>query len=125
MSNPKDDQRVMKTVAELCRVATRQTAFAAVVLAFLSAVAWSSPVSPQALGSSAPGTFLAVDWQPPLSLPPRFRNHCHYDADRGVWYCSNHCGIDYQFYYCSPVSFGCCRPGYGYCDWHGHLRCAP
>jgi hypothetical protein len=68
---------------------------------------------------------MAVDWQDPWMLPPPFRNHCSYDVNHGRWYCSNHCGIDYQFFFCSPASFGCCRPGYGYCDWKGHLRCAP
>ena len=66
----------------------------------------------------------SVDWQPPSALPRAFRNHCHYDGT-GRFYCSNHCGLDYQFYYCTPASFGCCRPGFGYCDWKGHLRCAP
>jgi hypothetical protein len=67
---------------------------------------------------------IAVDWQHPLALPRAFRNHCHFDG-AGRFYCSNHCGLDYQFYYCTPASFGCCRPGFGYCDWQGHLRCAP
>jgi hypothetical protein len=64
------------------------------------------------------------DWQGPQSLPPRFRNHCSYDSFSGRPYCSDHCGIDYQFYHCS-ASFGCCRVGFGYCDWHGFLRCHP
>jgi hypothetical protein len=67
---------------------------------------------------------IATDWQPPVALPPVFRNHCHFDGE-GRFYCSNHCGLDYQFYFCTPASFGCCRPGFGYCDWQGHLRCAP
>ncbi len=66
-----------------------------------------------------------ADWQGPLSLPPRFRNHCVIDFFSGRPYCSNHCGIDYQFYYCTPRSFGCCRIGFGYCDWRGLLRCHP
>ena len=40
-------------------------------------------------------------------------------------YCSDHCGFDYQFYFCSRDSFGCCRIGFGYCDWNGLLRCHP
>jgi hypothetical protein len=68
--------------------------------------------------------FITVDWQHPLALPRAFRNHCHFDG-RGRFFCSNHCGLDYQFYYCTPASFGCCRPGFAYCDWKGHLRCAP
>ncbi len=73
---------------------------------------------------SAPSA-VEADWQGPLSLPPRFRNHCVIDFFSGRPYCSNHCGIDYQFYYCNPRSFGCCRIGFGYCDWHGILRCHP
>lgn len=66
-----------------------------------------------------------ADWQGPLSLPPRFRNHCVIDFFSGRPYCSNHCGIDYQFYYCTARSFGCCRIGFGYCDGYGRLRCHP
>jgi hypothetical protein len=66
-----------------------------------------------------------ADWQSPVTLPRRFRNHCAYDSFRGRGYCSDHCGFDYQFYYCSPESFGCCRVGFGYCDWNGLLRCHP
>ncbi len=66
-----------------------------------------------------------VDWQGPQSLPRRFRNHCVFDADRGRAYCSDHCGRDYQFYFCTHKSFGCCRVGFGYCDGSGLLRCAP
>lgn len=66
-----------------------------------------------------------VDWQDPRGLPPRFRNHCGLDARFGRYYCSNHCGTGYEFYYCSNVSFGCCAVGFGYCDRHGHLRCHP
>ena len=69
--------------------------------------------------------FMRVDWQYPLQLSPRFRNHCTYEYFDGRPYCSNHCGIDYQFYYCSEISFGCCHLGRGYCDWRGALRCHP
>jgi hypothetical protein len=68
---------------------------------------------------------IQADWQGPLSLPRRFRNHCGIDTFSGRPYCSDHCGFDYQFYYCSPPSFGCCRVGFGYCDWNGLLRCHP
>lgn len=71
------------------------------------------------------GLLIRVDWQEPLQLPPRFRNHCRAENFTGRPYCSDHCGIDYQFYYCTEASFGCCRLGHGYCDWDGHLRCAP
>ena len=66
-----------------------------------------------------------ADWQYPEQLPRRFRNHCAIQAYSGRPYCSNHCGFDYEFYSCSPYSFGCCRIGFGYCDWGGLLRCAP
>jgi hypothetical protein len=93
------------------------------------AVALAPPASPQAVAgelnySPIREPLVAVDWQYPQALPRAFRNHCHFDGE-GRFYCSNHCGLDYQFYYCTPASFGCCRPGFGYCDWNGHLRCAP
>jgi len=68
---------------------------------------------------------IRADWQAPAQLPPPFRNHCTFENFTGRPYCSNHCGADYQFYYCSPASFGCCHLGHGYCDWHGMLRCHP
>jgi len=64
-----------------------------------------------------------VDWQYPWQLPPRFRNHCRYDLFTARPYCSDHCGADYQFYYCSEASFGCCHLGRGFCDPSGLLRC--
>jgi hypothetical protein len=77
--------------------------------------------------NSSPATDLLVrvDWQEAAQLPPHFRNHCTVENFTGRPYCSDHCGADYQFYYCSQASFGCCRLGHGYCDWDGHLRCAP
>jgi hypothetical protein len=68
---------------------------------------------------------LPGDWQTPEQLPPAFRNHCTFENFTNRPYCSNHCGIDYQFYFCSPASFGCCHLGHGYCDWSGILRCHP
>jgi hypothetical protein len=68
---------------------------------------------------------LRVDWQEPAFLPPRFRNHCTFENFFGRPYCSDHCGVDYQIYYCSGASFGCCHLGRGYCDFHGSLRCHP
>jgi hypothetical protein len=73
--------------------------------------------------SPASGLLIRADWQDPQFLPPRFRNHCTYENFTGRPYCSNHCGIDYQFYYCSENSFGCCHLGRGYCDFNGMLRC--
>jgi len=70
-----------------------------------------------------PGDLVRIDWQVPEQLPPPFRNHCTVENFTARPYCSNHCGADYQFYYCSPASFGCCHLGHGYCDWNGVLRC--
>jgi hypothetical protein len=54
-------------------------------------------------------------------LPRRFQNHCGFY--RGHFYCADHCGADYQLYYCTPVAFGCCHIGHGYCSGDGSLRC--
>ncbi len=113
-------------LTDWCRAAARVAARAALALALLAATAWSSLSHAGELNYSPVGKpLIAADWQGPWSLPPRFRNHCSDDVDHGRLYCSNHCGPDYQFYFCSPASFGCCHPGYGYCDWKGALRCAP
>jgi hypothetical protein len=78
-----------------------------------------------AAGPPTRSPVIRTDWQAPLSLPPRFRNHCAIDSISGRPYCSDHCGFDYQFYYCTQQSFGCCRISFGYCDWRGQLRCHP
>lgn len=101
-----------------CRAGAAAFAVALVALANPHAIAGELNYSP------IRARLVAADWQPPSALPRAFRNHCHFDGD-GRFYCSNHCGLDYQFYYCTAASFGCCRPGFGYCDWKGHLRCAP
>jgi len=104
----------------------RSVAVAAFALALLPANATAFPSLPGERVHAVPAApLVTVDWQGPRSLPPWFRNHCRYDPIHGRRYCANHCGPDYQFYFCSPESFGCCHPGYGYCDWKGHLRCAP
>ena len=117
----------MRTIlTELGRVKVSIAAITALALALFVGAMWPSfSRAGQLYYPSGDSQVVAVDWQEPSSLPPRFRNHCSYDVDHGRWYCSNHCGIDYQFYFCSPASFGCCHPGYGYCDWKGRLRCAP
>ena len=98
----------------------------AVTLAFLFCAA---PASVWAGAASevlpAGGSVIVVDWQYPQSLPPRFRNHCSSEYFTGRPYCSNHCGSDYQFFYCSEWAFGCCHLGHGYCDSNGVLRCSP
>lgn len=94
-----------------------------VLLGCLAAVGTSSATPKGPMPTRA--SLIRIDWQEPLSLPPRLRNHCVADALSGRPYCSDHCGFQNQVYYCSPQSFGCCRIGFGYCDWHGWLRCHP
>ncbi len=96
---------------------------APVLLACFAAAFICAPAHAIDLPADAP--LVEVDWQGPHSLPPRFRNHCGVDSFSGRPYCSDHCGFEYQFYYCSRESFGCCRLGFGYCDWNGLLRCHP
>jgi hypothetical protein len=103
------------------RISTLVFAFA--LFGFVAVASDSDAAPPILLPAGA--ALIQVDWQGPLSLPPRFRNHCVVDVLSGRPYCSDHCGFDYQFYFCSRQSFGCCRVGYGYCDWTGLLRCAP
>ena len=110
-------------MAEMMRRLVRLTgaaAFAVAVVPLASAYATAGQLNYTPFRQP----LVAADWQLPSALPRAFRNHCHFDGE-GRFYCSNHCGLDYQFYYCTPASFGCCRPGFGYCDWKGHLRCAP
>jgi hypothetical protein len=98
----------------------------AIAFAVLAAVALPSVCSAGELNPApASGLLIRVDWQDPALLPPRFRNHCTFENFTGRPYCSDHCGRDYQFYYCSQTAFGCCRLGHGYCGWDGALRCAP
>jgi hypothetical protein len=96
----------------------------AFVLAVLAAAMAASAAYAGEL-NTAGGPVVRVDWQTPEQLPPRFRNHCTVENFTSRPYCSDHCGIDYQFYFCTPASFGCCRLGHGYCDWSGVLRCHP
>jgi hypothetical protein len=56
-------------------------------------------------------------------LPRRLQNHCGYY--NGNFVCADHCGTDYQVYYCGGLSTGCCHIGRGYCDGTGTLRCSP
>jgi hypothetical protein len=113
-------------LSDLSRIAARFAVISGFVVAFSMGLTWPSVLPAGELNYTPVGTPLVrVDWQDPMSLPPLFRNHCSFDVIRGRWFCSNHCGLDYQFYFCSPASFGCCHPGFGYCDWNGSLRCAP
>ena len=101
----------------------RRAAVAFCYLAVWLATADANAIVPAAV--TIHDVFLPVDWQYPQQLPPRFRNHCRYEYFTTRPYCSDHCGSDYQFYYCTEVSFGCCHLGRGYCDWSGLLRCHP
>jgi hypothetical protein len=110
--------------ADLRRVAARLAAMSVFALAVVTGLTWSSLLRAGELNyTSVEAPLVRVDWRDPALLPPHFRNHCGFI--HGRWVCANHCGIDYQFYFCSPASFGCCHTGYGYCDWNGSLRCAP
>jgi hypothetical protein len=97
----------------------------AIGLATLLGTAHAGPASPMPTSAAAEASVIRVDWQDPALLPRRFRNHCVADPRSGRTYCENHCGRGYEFYFCSSESFGCCHTGYGYCDWHGELRCRP
>ena len=65
----------------------------------------------------------SFSWAPLPLLPARFQNHCGYF--NGQYVCANHCGPNYQIYFCSDRSFGCCHIGHGYCNAGGFLRCSP
>jgi hypothetical protein len=95
-------------------------------LVLVICVTYAFACSADQTGDLAPGgALIRVDWQDPQMLPPRYRNHCASDRLSGRPYCSDHCGFEYQFYFCSRQTFGCCRIGFGYCDWNGLLRCHP
>ena len=101
----------------------RVTILQLAVLTFLACA--SGAHAGEQLYSPVNRPFVYVGWQDPAFLPRRFRNHCSFDVTLGAYYCSDRCGSDYQFYYCSRWSFGCCHIGVGYCDWGGLLRCRP
>jgi len=67
--------------------------------------------------------FSYTSWFALPPLPRRLQNHCGYY--HGAFICSDHCGIDYQVYYCSRAATACCHFGTGYCDSEGHVRCSP
>jgi len=65
----------------------------------------------------------SYSWVAMPLLPRRYQNHCGYY--NGHFTCADHCGADYQIYYCSESATGCCHVGQGYCDAVGRLRCSP
>jgi hypothetical protein len=107
------------------RATPRWILLTAVALTLLAGAMASSALAANLNFSPGGAPVVQADWQGPSSLPPRFRNHCSVDPLSGRIYCSNHCGLDHQFYYCTEASFGCCHLGRGYCGWNGVLRCAP
>jgi hypothetical protein len=97
----------------------------AFLLAALAFIAWASCCrAGEPIYSPGSGLLTLFDWgREPDDLPPRFRTNC--SVRNGRFYCAYRCGSDYQFYYCSRASFGCCHIGAGYCDYRGFLRCHP
>jgi hypothetical protein len=65
----------------------------------------------------------SYSWAALPALPRRLQNHCGYY--NGHFICADHCGADYQVYYCPATASGCCHIGLGYCDVGGRLRCSP
>jgi hypothetical protein len=65
----------------------------------------------------------SYSWAATPLLPRRLQNHCGYV--NGHFICADHCGVDYQVYYCPNTASGCCHIGLGYCDSAGRLRCGP
>jgi hypothetical protein len=97
----------------------------ALILTVLTGLALVAAAPAPAAVIGRPSALVRVDWQEPPQLPPKFRNHCRVENFTGRPYCSDHCGSDYQFYFCSDASFGCCHLGHGYCGFDGLLRCHP
>jgi hypothetical protein len=64
----------------------------------------------------------SYSWAAMPLLPRRHQNHCGYY--NGHFICADHCGADYQVYYCPSTASGCCHIGRGYCDGAGRLRCS-
>ncbi len=93
--------------------------------AVVAAGAWSPCCRAGELNySPAYGLMRWFDWgRDPADVPPSFRTNC--GIHNGRFYCAYRCGSTYQFYYCSPVAYGCCHIGDGYCDYRGALRCRP
>jgi hypothetical protein len=65
----------------------------------------------------------SYSWAAMPLLPRRHQNHCGYY--NGHFICADHCGADYQVYYCPSTASSCCHIGLGYCDGAGRLRCSP
>ena len=83
----------------------------------------SASLADEAIERVPAGSLVFVGWHQVSRHVQRLPGHCSYDPTHGYYYCSNHCGADYEFHVCSPRSFGCCHIGVGYCDYLGYLRC--
>ena len=117
--------RTLGRRADPCRRLTRNLAAALCLFVFSAQAASASLMAGRIVGVRGVDRerIVRIDWQYPWQLPPQFRNHCAFEVFTARPYCSNHCGSDYQFLYCSEASFGCCHVGRGYCDSSGLLRC--
>jgi hypothetical protein len=96
----------------------------AALLAAMTATCAATDLRAERRYSPAPGVEqFTYSWVAMPLLPRRLQNHCGYY--QGNFYCSDHCGMDYQVYTCSRPATGCCHIGRGYCDGDGNLRCSP
>ena len=94
------------------------------VAALFIAMAATCTASERAAQSYSPAVVqYSYSWAAMPLLPRQYQNHCGYI--NGQFICADHCGADYQVYYCSPTATGCCHVGRGYCDLTGRLRCSP
>jgi len=93
--------------------------------ALLAAMVVTCAASEQRAGRRQSGAIeqFTYSWVNMPLLPRRYQNHCG-ERD-GHFICADHCGVDYQIYYCSRTATGCCHVGRGYCDSTGKLRCSP
>ncbi|HMA70458.1 MAG TPA: hypothetical protein VKP67_03050 [Xanthobacteraceae bacterium] len=93
--------------------------------ALFAAMAATSEASEHAVRRSYSSAIeqFSYGWGAMPPLPRRYQNHC--GGRDGHYICADHCGADYQIYYCSRTVTGCCHIGEGYCDYTGKLRCMP
>src|SRR6516165_9214940 len=97
--------RTLGRRADPCRRLTRNLAAALCLFVFSAQAASASLMAGRIVGVRGVDRerIVRIDWQYPWQLPPRFRNHCAYEVFTARPYCSNHCGSDYQFLYCSET----------------------
>jgi hypothetical protein len=102
------------------RMKTLMCGVALVAVMATAGVAAGRPAEQQASPAVEQFSYSLVPLPP---LPRQHQNHCAYV--KGHFVCADHCGADYQVYYCPVSATGCCHVGLGYCDAAGRLRCAP